>query len=162
MKFNGLLLLPVALILIIAITSKQKKSRYDWHSTSRAYLHDSLPPSFLMNVNPVEIQGYKIQEESGSTTYYYEYTADHQQVLKEIAALPFPSDSIRADLQCRAITELSEITQLEELLKDERITQTFRTEPVSNYTIYQCLKSQQHFILLDNTSDKVIHIIHHG
>lgn len=162
MRFNPLLLFPIAFILILIAIPPKPKAVPD-SSVTQASLEDSLPPSFLQKVHPKEIQGYRVYQPGGSATYYFEYTADHSQVLKEIAALPFPADSVRADLECRVITQLSEVKQLEELLKDEMIASIFhQNEPIENYSIYQCIKAEQHFILLDKTSSHVIHIIQQG
>ena len=162
MKFNSLILLPIAfIILVLAIPHKQKSSFESFGAPSS--LHDSLPASYLENVKASEIQGYKIQNQPGRTTFYYEYKADHKQVLTELSALPFPVDSLRADLHCQAITHLSELKQVESLLKDERVAGIFNLpEPIENYLIYQCIKTDQHFVLLHKNSSNVIHIIQQG
>lgn len=162
MKFNSLLLLPIAFVILVITIPPKYKSNFESYVTP-ASLHDTLPPSYLEKVKASEIQGYKIQKEAGAITYYYEYKADHKQVLKELAALPFPVDSVRADIQVRAITHVSELKQLEALLKDKQVTNAFHvTEPIENYSIYQCVKAEQHFVLLSKNTHTVIHIIQQG
>lgn len=160
MKINALLFFPIALILlIVSIPPKTKSGSH--RTITQASLSDSLPQSFLQKVAPIEIQGYCVQQFHVSSTYYFKYSANHTKVLQQIALLPFSPSSVRADVQCRAIAQQSELKQMEELLKDRLIAQTFQREPLINYTIYQCLKTpQHHFLLLSKTSDTVIHIIH--
>jgi hypothetical protein len=162
MKFNTLLLLPIALIVLVITIPPKYKSNFESYVTPASF-NDTLPPSYLENAKVTELQGYKIQKQPGVATYYYKYKADHKQVLKELSALPFPADSIRADLQCRTIQTVSELKQLEALLKDERVADTFhQNEPIENYIIYQCLKAEEHFVLLSKNSNSVIHIIQQG
>jgi hypothetical protein len=161
MKFNYMLLFPIAFItMLMACDSHKPKS--EWYDfTSRAYLSDSLPPEFLQKVNPIEHQGIRLQRALGATTYYFEYSADHQTVLKEISTLPFAADSARADTQVRMIAGEIELRKIERLLKDESIIKDFSIDALDGYTAYECLKTPQHHILLlSKNSDRVIHIVH--
>jgi hypothetical protein len=161
MKIRYKLLLPLSFILaLLACDSHKPKS--EWYDfTSRAYLSDSLPIQFLQRVNAVELQGIRLQRALAATTYYYEYTADHETVLKEIGTLPFAADSARADTQIRMIAGEIELRKIERLLKDESIIKDFSIDSLDGYTAYECLKTPQHHILLlSKNSDRVIHIVH--
>lgn len=161
MKINYMLLFPLALLtLLMACDSHKTKS--EWYDfTSQAYLSDSLPPEFLLKVNPIEQQGIRLQRALGASTYYYEYTADHQTVLKEIGTLPFAADSARADTQIRMIAGKLEIEQIQKLLKEESITKYFSADTIDTYNAYECIKGlQHHILLLSKNSNSVIHIIH--
>jgi hypothetical protein len=161
MKSNLMLLFPFAfVVMLMACDSHKPKS--EWTSfTSRAYLSDSLPIQFIQNVKAIEQQGIKLQRALGATTFYFEYSADHQSVLKEIGLLPFASDSSRADTQIRMIAGKIEIEKIKQLLKEESIVKDFSFDALETYTAYECLKAPQHHILLlSKNSDRVIHIIH--
>jgi hypothetical protein len=162
MKFNTMLLLPIGFVMgLIACDSSRPTSNWD-NFVTYASLYDSLPPALLQQVNAVELQGFKMQQSLGATTYYFEYTANHRALLKELSMLPFAVDSVRADTQCRIITDQFELKLVEDLLEEQTIARSFyRNEPLSNYTAYQCLKTpQHHFVLLSKNSDRVIHVIH--
>jgi hypothetical protein len=162
MKFNAMLLVPIAFIgMLIACDTTNSKNRHWETFITPAYLYDSLPPALLQQVNPVEIQGYKIQQALGATTYFFEYTANHNELLKQVAKLPFAVDSVRADIECRMVTGRTELKRIEALFDDPILARNFhQSDPLNNYDVYECLKFQHHFILLSKTSDRVIHIIH--
>jgi hypothetical protein len=165
MKFNGLLLFPIALIIIIAIATNPKKLTQEWsHTVTNASLHDSLPPSFFQHVNVQEIQGFQVSTGFHSNTYYFEYTANHNQVLKALSMLPFAADSSRADVEPKIISGDAELKRIKDLLKEQDIARAFhKTGSLNTYTVYECLKvPQHHFVLLSKESDKVIHIIQQG
>jgi hypothetical protein len=161
MKINYMLLFPLALVTML-IACESHKPKTEWYDfTSRAYLSDSLPPEFLQKVNPIQQQGIRLQRSLSATTFYFEYSANHQSVLKEIGSLPFAADSARADTQIRMIAGRMELEKIQQLLKEESILKDFSVDALESYTAYECLKAPQHHILLlSKNSDRVIHIIH--
>jgi hypothetical protein len=156
-----MLLFPFAFLTIV-MACDSYKPKTEWYDfTSRAYLSDSLPPEFLQKVNPIEQQGIRLQRALGATTYYFEYTANHQQLLREMSILPFAIDSVRADIQIRLIAGRIELEKIQQLLKEESITKDFSVDAIDSYKAYECIKGPQHHILLlSKNSDTVIHIIH--
>lgn len=161
MKINYMLLFPLALLtMIMACDSHKPKSQWN-NLTSHAYLSDSLPLEFIQKVKPDEQQGIRLQRALGTTTHYFEYTANHKQVLKEISMLPFAADSARADTQVRLIAGKIELEKIQKLLKEESITKDFSADAIDNYIAYECIKGlQHHILLLSKNSNSVIHIIH--
>jgi hypothetical protein len=156
MKFNGLLLLPILLIAIIVFTNKPKSTPVEFTShVMYASVHDSLPPSFLKQVSLHEKQGYVVSK-GFKNTYYFEYTANHSQVIKALSSLPFAIDSVRADIQCRIISSEQELKGVSNLLAQ----QNYFSAEINKYTVYECLKApQHHVVLLNKESDQVIHIM---
>ena len=162
MKSNLALLFPLLFItMLLACNANKPKAQWE-QFTSRAYLSDSLPMNFLQKINPTELQGVKLQRELSSVTYYFEYLANHKQVLKEMANLPFAADSTRADTHVRMIADKEEIKEISNLLNDVAINKDFLFEDtIDDYTVYECLKTPQHHIVLINKhSERIIHLIH--
>lgn len=160
MKLNGLLLFPVVLILIVLVIQKPK-SNNNWQPLSYASLHDTLPTVFFEKVKTHEIQGYRVSKDY-KNIYYFEYTANHSDVLQALSSLPFAADSIRADIQARVITGERELKQVTDLLKEQHIINNFSIN-LHEFIVYECLKSpQHHFVLLNKNSNQVIHIINQG
>jgi len=163
MKFNTLLLFPLALIAIIVIMrNPNRAATKDANLVLAVSLQDSLPESFITKVAPHEIQGYRVVKSSTESISFFEYRANHQRLLKELARLPFAADSVRADTQTRIITDALEIRQVAALLKEQSIADHFQMkEPISDYEVHHCLKTpQQHYVLLHKESDRVIHLVH--
>jgi hypothetical protein len=156
-----LFLYPLTLILaIMACESTAKKSDFKAVIQS-ASIYDTLPNIITENESFEEIQGYRIQQAINRATYYFEYRTDHQTLLHKMAMLPFPIDSIRADVQVQRITEPTMISNIEKRLINNQLKHRFTLpESLVNFDVYTCLKSpQQHILLLSKSSNRVIHII---
>jgi hypothetical protein len=152
---------PAALLLMIfACDATQHKAKWE-PSIAHATLTDSLPPSLLLNVNSHQLQGYHVTHAPGSSTYYFEYEANHQALLRELSQLPFAIDSAQADVQCRLISESKVIESIKKSFQETLVARHFFLEKdFDNYTFYECVKlPQHHYLLLDKHSDRVLHVI---
>jgi hypothetical protein len=155
------LLFPLAfLLMIFGCDSTQHKAKWE-PSVTPAYLNDSLPPSLLKETGARQLQGYRLMKTPDSYTYFFEYEANQKELLRQMARVPFAADSLRADVQCRIITDIEKLESLKRNFKEGLIARNFFLKNnLNDYTVYECVKSpQHHIIMLNKHSDNVIHVI---
>jgi hypothetical protein len=124
---------------------------------SEAKLADTLP-QLTSAVAVQQLQGFRLTKESGSLIYYFEYEADHIRLIQEISRLQFSVDSSRVDLQLRE-AEPETLLHIQTLLQD-KLARKYFSVTNDDYLTLECIKGdQQHYLLLSNHSDRVIHLV---
>lgn len=155
-----LALLPVWL-LVSVIACERPPYQEHWEAwVQYASAIDTLPAAITSRVAIQQLQGYRLQKSIAESVYVFEYHADHQQLLRQLAYLPIPADTTRADVQYHAVTDVETRKNIEAVLTERHLAQSFHwTESLNDFTIYESVKHQRHWLLLSHSSDRVIHII---
>ncbi|HEY3430154.1 MAG TPA: hypothetical protein VGK39_05705, partial [Cyclobacteriaceae bacterium] len=105
-----------------------------------------------------EIHGVSITR-ADKVSYYYEYEADHHQVLNVLASLPFRLDNNKSSVQCGWMNSDSNPLEYENISEAEVEASAFfwRANP-EEYSFYECLKSPlKHTLLISKTSPRILH-----
>lgn len=159
MKRYWLAALPLLVIgyVLFSFEPGVKKSNHR-EGFFHASIFDTLPAKATYPVAIEELQGIQWNN-AGKSAYLFEYKADHKAILKMVASLPVSIDSVRADLQCLPLIDTHLLNKLYAVKQKVKGSFSWH-EALDQFTAYSCIKdTDQHVVLLHNTTDRVIHLI---
>jgi hypothetical protein len=130
--------------------------------TSSTYVSDSSVRESILGFSIEdlhEIQGVQISK-ADKISYYFEYEADHTQVLNVIASMPFRMDNNRSSTQCGLMSsESNPLLAYKEVSQTEFEASTFfwKAKP-EEYIFYECVRSpMKHTMLVSKNSNRILH-----
>lgn len=124
-------------------------------------LLDTIPKQSVNALHLGHVNGIKVLYPSGQFSSYFEYEADHPELIRTIGSLSFPLDSAVASTTCHTIPfdyvkASGNIVSSMELENASFFWSIAETE----YVAYTCLKSPyKHTLLLSKNSKRVLHRI---
>ena len=160
------LILPILLILSIFACQKPANTSYlaDEYANPKielVTLRDTLTAQTLSNLSIQEVKGVKATYVTGKSTAYFEYIANHHELLMLMNTLPFNINAPLSDTVCRKMSkEFSLRGKL--ILSDQEIESSafFWNINPEDFTYYECIKSpMRHTILFDKHSNRILHRI---
>jgi len=122
-------------------------------------LADTLGEKAFQKLRIADVAGVKVKYPTGNFASYFEYQADHQNLLRAVGSLPAAVYAKRFDTFCRPISyeSLPEELHHPSGLEQENAS-AFWFAPKEDYLVYDCLKAPfRHTLLLHKTTNKVIH-----
>jgi hypothetical protein len=158
-KLSKIILLALPLFLIFYLFIP-KRTITELPSTQSASLADSIPIEYYQQLIVVERQGNRIYEDGKAVTYL-EYETDANNLLRTIARLPFSKYAARADTVCLEIGFYGFAALRSSLSDEERQAGSFFWSATpQSYQRYECIKGdEKHTLLINRTSDQVLHRI---
>lgn len=124
-------------------------------------LKDTFPKQSLQALHLEHVNGIKILYRSGQFSSYFEYEADHPELIRTIGSLSFALDSAVAGTTCHAMPfdYIRASKSMVPAIECEHAA-FFWSVSEKEYVAYTCLKSPyKHTLLLNKNSKRVLHRI---
>lgn len=124
-------------------------------------LRDTIPKSVLTPLHLDHVNGIKVKYPSGLHNSYFEYEADHTELIRTIGSLPFPLHAELADTTCHTIPfEYIRLSQDLVCPVELENSAPFWSASEEDYVAYACLKAPyKHTLLFSKNSKRVLHRI---
>ena len=152
-----LILFPAFLVVAIWFTKDPGSPDNIPAGVTEARVADTLP-QLTRTLQVEQLQGVRHVKESGSIVYYFEYETDQKQLMHELNRLNFSLDSARVDIQLREVA-IETQQHIKKLLLESTVRKYF-TVANDDYLTLECIKgSEHHYLLLSNSSPRVIHLV---
>jgi len=166
-RLKVLLMVPFAVLFSFALFKKNipQPDHQALHGNTpiilATSLADTLGESAFQRLHIADVDGIKVKYPTGNFASYFEYQADHQNLLRAVGSLPATLYASRVDTSCRPISFENLPTELQHPCDlEQENASTFWFASREDYVVYDCLKAPfRHTLLLHKTTNMVIHRI---